>query len=158
ICLEPRELYIKVTQAKEEFFTRRNLNNLDRLLKGKLVDDFPHRGAHWPWKKRDNDEALLAGIDFIERKFDYNRPVDMTSWAGGRGAIGAARGGGAVRGGARVRPRKRTPPGAGVPPEDESGRSIAVLGGGIGAVTGQWLSALLFRRRRREAAAPAPAG
>jgi hypothetical protein len=47
----------------------------------------------------------------------------------------------------RARLRKRGPASAGVHDADDSGRSIAVLGGGIGAVSGQWLVNRLFGRR-----------
>jgi hypothetical protein len=88
------------------------------------------------------DKALLSGISYIESYMW--RPVDQTRWYIGLSVIGALLGVWLFLAILRARLRKKTPVEAGVHGVDESGRSIGVLGGGIGAVSGQWFYDRLF--------------
>lgn len=142
ICLDPKMIHIVVSEGTD--FTDLNRRNLYRLLVDRIQPDNPDQGAVQGFfnkfrKKRDNNEGLLAAVDFVEAKLNANRPVDLTNWMFGMGAIAGILGVWIVLGLVRMRLRRRTPAEAGVHDADDSGRSIAVLGGGIGAVCGDWL-------------------
>lgn len=145
VCLKPR--YVRVTvhpdEIGETLFTEDDQRFLHRLM------------DRWLQKQHRNDDHLLIAVDYVGDKLSSHAPVDMTQWLLGLSVIGGILCFWALLGTIRVRLRKRTPAEAGVRVEDESGRSIAVLGGGIGAVSGQWLFDRLTRPRRRSAA-PVP--
>src|SRR5262249_13222184 len=88
----------------------------------------------------------------IGAKFDYNRPVDQTNMYLGLLIMAAMIGAWLVLAIFRTRLRKTTPADAGVHDADDSGRSIAVLGGGIGDVSGQWFFSRIFGRSPPEPA------
>jgi hypothetical protein len=164
ICLEPRHIEVTVTEGTEKLFTEWNQRQLHRLLVDKLQPDNPDQGGVQELfnklrKKRSNDDGLLAAVHYVEAKLDWNRPVDQTNWLIGLGIIGGLLAFWMLLGLVRMRLRRRTPAGAGVREEDESGRSIAVLGGGIGAVSGEWLFDRVRSagRRVRHGVAPQPA-
>jgi hypothetical protein len=100
------------------------------------------------------DAALLEAVDYVRRKYEYNRPVDYTNWYWGMSAVLAILGAWLVVSIVRAKLRRAREAGAGLCGLDESGTSVAVLGGATGAVTGLWLFDVLFRRRPAE---PAPA-
>src|SRR5262249_58651952 len=84
-------------------------------------------------------------------------PADMTRWYEGLAVMGGMLGAWVVLGLASRKLRKGTPAEAGVHHGDDSGRSIAVLGGGIGAVCGQWLvDRWSHRRQPRPVPPPIP--
>src|SRR5262249_10318977 len=162
---EPRHIQVVVRPDEtEQVFTRRNQQFLRGLLVDRIQPDNPDQGGvqrllNSMRKTRRNDDGLLAAVDYVEGKLEYNRPVDQTNWLWGVAIIGGVLVCWAFLVVVRYRLRKHTPPEAGVRVEDESGRSIAVLGGGIGAVSGQWLFDRITGRWRRPAAeATAAAG
>lgn len=163
ICEKPMFIQMVVSPPEtEQVFTSLNQRRLRELLIDRLQPANPNQGLFNRFlnsvrKKRKNDDGLLAAVDYVEEKLDYNRPVDRTNWLLSLGTIGVVLGFWSLLVLVRARLRKRTPAAAGVGVEDESGRSIAVLGGGIGAVSGQWLFDKIFRRRKQPAAAAAGA-
>ncbi len=106
----------------------------------------------------DPDKGILAAIEYVGNKIEWNMPVDQSNLVIGLGIMAGVLGFWLVLGLVRARLRNKGPAEAGVVHADESGRSIAVLGGGIGAVSGQWVFNRLFRHRKPEPVpAPAPA-
>ncbi|MBI1917489.1 MAG: TPM domain-containing protein [Planctomycetes bacterium] len=142
VCLDPKVIHVFVSEGAP--FTDLNKRQLYRLLVDRIQPDNPDQGAVQEIfnkfrKKRDNDAGLLAAVDLVEAKLDWNRPVDLSNWMLGLGAMGGLLGVWIFLGVVRIRLRRTTPADAGVHDADDSGRSIAVLGGGIGAVCGEWL-------------------
>ncbi len=147
ICeAEPRDVAVVVSESAQQLFSEWNQEKLWQLVVNRVQPDNPYQGAvgsafNRLKKKRNPDDGLLAAVDYVERKLDWNRPVDQTNWLWGLAAMGGLLGVWAVLGLSTMRSRGQGPSGA-----DDSGRSIAVLGGGIGAVSGQWLFDVLCRR------------
>jgi len=161
ICLEPRHIQVTVTEGTENLFTEWNRRQLHALLVDKLQPDNPDQSGVQEFfnklrKKRSNDDGLLAAVGYVESKLEWNRPVDQTNWLIGLGIMAGILIFWMFLGLIRLRLRKRTPAGSGVRAEDESGRSIAVLGGGIGAVSGEWLFERVRSVGRRVRHGPAP--
>ena len=129
VCLEPR--YVRVAVHPDEIgdtlFTEEDQKFLHKML------------DHWLVKQHRNDDHLLIAVDYVGDKLSSHAPVAMTQWLLGLSVIGGVLCFWALLVMVRARLHKRTPAETGVRVEDESGRSIAVLGGGIGAVSGQWL-------------------
>jgi hypothetical protein len=109
---------------------------------GRFQPDSPDQNilqaARNKFRSPNPDAGLPEAIEYIGLKLDYNRRVDQTNFYVGLAVIGAMLGVGVFLGLVRMRLRRKTPEDAGVHDADDSGRSIGVLGGGIGAVCGQW--------------------
>jgi len=135
ICVQPEHVHVAVSpEDNEELFTERN----QEFLQGHLL-----RALR---KRRRIDDGLIVAVNYVGGKLESNEPVDWSRWLEGMSAVGGVVCFWVLLVTVRARLRKHTPSGAGVRIEDESGRSIAVLGGGIGAVSGQWLFDRLTRR------------
>jgi hypothetical protein len=142
ISLDPKAIHIVVSEGTP--FTERNRHQLYELLVDYIQPENPDQdflqGLLGKFKKkRDNDKGLLAAVDFVEAKLIDNRPIELGNWMFGMGAMAGLLGVWMVLGMVRLRLRRTTPADAEVHDADDSGRSIAVLGGGIGAVCGEWL-------------------
>ncbi len=161
ICEEPRHIQIVVSESTESLFGKWYQDHLRGRMIGKFQPDNP--GQHFFSALRNKlrsgpnpNAGLLESVDYIAAKLDYNRPVDQTNLYLGLGIMGGMIGAWFVLGIFRTRLRKRTPLEAGVHGADNSGRSIAVLGGGIGAVSGQWFFSRLFARHTPDPEEAAP--
>jgi hypothetical protein len=158
ISEKPEDIEIYVSPDTEPYFGEWYQKELFKILAVEIQPDNPRQSLFREvitrfnlHKQRGNDYALITAIDFVRRKLDWNTPVEQDNWVLGLGAIGGLLVLWVFLGILRNRLRKRTPASAGVQETDDSGRSIGVLGGGIGAITGQWLASLLFGPRE-----PAP--
>jgi hypothetical protein len=155
--MEPKVIRVAVSpKDTERVFTKRNQKFLSDLVIDRIQPDNPSQGevqrlVNSLRKKRRNDDGLLAVVDYVAGKLESNGPVDESRFLMGLMIIGGVLCFWTLLVMVRSRLRKWTPAEAGVHLEDESGRSIAVLGGGIGAVSGQWLFNRLTRRWRRPA-------
>lgn len=155
ICEEPRHIEITVTDDCEPLFGEWYQRHLKKRMIGKFQPDNPDQNIFQSLRNKlrtgsNPDEGLSEALDYIALKFDYNRPIDNTNFKLGGVAICGFLGFGAILGVMRSRLRTTTPHDAGVHDAESSGRSIAVLGGGIGAVTGQWMFNALFGMRSEE--------
>jgi hypothetical protein len=155
ICQEPRHIAVTVTEDTEKLFGDWYQRHLKKRTIGKFQPDNPDQHIFQVLRNklrqgaRPND-GLTEALDYIALKLDYNREIDHTNFKLGCVAIGGLLGFAAILGVMRSRLRATTPPDAGVHDTEVSGRSIAVLGGGIGAVTGQWIYNRLFGPRRED--------
>jgi hypothetical protein len=155
ICREPKVVRVAVhPDSTTAVFTKRNQKFLHDLIIDRIQPDNPNQGdvqrlVNSLRKKRRNDDGLLAAVDYVAGKLESNGPVDESRFLMGLMIIAGVLCFWTLLVMMRGRLRKWTPAEAGVHVEDEGGRSIAVLGGGIGAVSGQWLFSRLTRRWRR---------
>jgi hypothetical protein len=147
ICQDPLHIEITVTDDTKPMFNKRDSARLYKRLLAMQPDNPDHSylgkmSRAVIGSEPSPDKALLSGISYIE--YYMWRPVDQTRWYIGLSVIGGLLGVWMLLAILRARLRKRTPLEAGVHGADESGRSIGVLGGGIGAVSGQWFYDRLF--------------
>jgi hypothetical protein len=148
ICQEPLHIEITITDdINKSMFSKRDRERLYKRLLAIQPDNPDQTFRRKTWQavfgqEPNPDDGLLSGISYIE--YNLWRPVDQTRWYIGLSVIGALLGVWLFLAILRARLRKRTPAETGVHGADESGRSIGVLGGGIGAVSGQWFYDRLF--------------
>ncbi len=158
ICMGPKVVRVAVSpEDTRAVFTERNQKFLRNLVIDRIQPENPNQGEIQRFvnslrKKRRNDDGLLAAVDYVAGKLESNGPVDASRFLIGLMIVAGVLVFWTLTVMVRSRLRKWTPAEAGVRLEDEGGRSIAVLGGGIGAVSGQWLFNRLTRRWRRPAA------
>ena len=157
ICMEPKAVRVAVNpDDTRAVFTKENQKRLRQMVIDRIQPDNPNQALFWRWansvrQKRRNDDGLLDVVGYVGEKLRWNEPVDTSRFLEGLMIIAGVLCFWTLLVMVRARLRKWTPAESGVHIEDEGGRSIAVLGGGIGAVSGQWLVNSLFRRRRRPA-------
>jgi hypothetical protein len=165
ICQKPRHIQVMVYPEKtQEQFTAWYQKLLLRRLIGKIQPDNPNqtipqefwnRNVAKLWRKDGADAGLREAVTFVSSTFDSLRPVDKENFYLSLGIMGGMLIFWLILSIARGQLRKRGPKEAGVYDADDSGRSIAVLGGGIGAVAGEWLVQHVFRRKP-DVSVPAP--
>jgi uncharacterized membrane protein YgcG len=152
ICQDPQHIQVIVTKDTESLFGKWYQDHLRGRMISRFQPDNPEQHFFSALRNKlrsgSNPSAgLLETIDYINAKLDYNRPVDQTNLYLGLAIMGSMIAVWLILGIVRARLRKTTPADAGVHGADDSGRSIAVLGGGIGAVSGQWFFSHFFGRR-----------
>jgi hypothetical protein len=147
----PQHIQITVSEDSDHLFGKWYREHLKGRMIGKFQPDSSDqnvlRKVRNKMRSANPNEGLIESLDYVALKLDYNRPIDHTNFKLGSVAIGGLLGLGAILGVLRSRLRQTTPADAGVHDVEDSGRSIAVLGGGIGAVTGLWISNKLFGPR-----------
>jgi hypothetical protein len=152
VCQDPPHIGITVTEDTEALFGKWYREHLKGRMIGKFQPDNPDQHLFKALRNKlrsgpNPNAGLLEALDYVGTKLDYNRPIDQTNLYLGLVIMAGMIGAWVFLGMVRARLRKRGPASAGVHDADDSGRSIAVLGGGIGAVSGQWLVNRLFGRR-----------
>lgn len=154
ICQKPRHIEITVSKDTEPLFSKWYRDVLHRRLVSKIQPDNPNQNIVQSAVNRLRggaaNKGLIRAVDFIGNSLHANRPVDQSRWFGALSVMSAILASWFVLGIVSRRLQKGTPPEAGITSGDDEGRSIAVLGGGIGAVCGQWLvNRWLVRRPER---------
>jgi hypothetical protein len=162
LCQEPPHIEITVSKGSESLFGPWYRNHLKGRMIGRFQPDNPDQTYLQALRNKLRpgprpDTGLLEAITYVGDKLDYNRPVDQTNLYLSLAILGVMLGATGLLGFVRLQLRKHTPDDAGVHDADDSGRSIAVLGGGIGAVCGQWLYYRFIAPRPPAEPAPAPA-
>jgi hypothetical protein len=162
ICQEPKHIEITVTADTEKWFGDWHKKQLKKRLIARFQPDNPDQNLLQEWGNKlrsgpQPNKGVLEALEYLRVALNRNRPVDQSRFYVALGVFGGVAGVGFLLAALRSRLRKTTADDAGVHDAELSGRSIAVLGGGIGAVTGQWLYRRFFGPRTAPVAVPAVA-